>query len=313
MFLKYILLFILFTICSNFAFSGQAFRGDGVVRIFNYHLNEFAEVHFRQGEQLLPKGLKAANHLLRSRDNSETIPIDTRLLDLIDHLQDHFGADQIEIISGYRRKELNAALLKEGRGVSPVSLHMQGKALDIHIDEIREETLRDYLVKLRQGGVGYYGPMDFVHIDFGRVHQWGGRGPFPRKLVGVLNKEAPVQLTSDKNDYLPGETLHFAWTFMTLGPLTAPGRLRPGTRLRVAEEVLGGVSRKGLQLEHFGRGKWHSVPLPEIKRVDDKMSVPAAALRKPDGSIRFGKYRWLFKLEGSDDTLSSNEFYLKKQ
>lgn len=270
---------------------GQSFpRGDGRVRIFNYHLNEFAEVDFRQGESILPQGLSQVNALLRSRDNSEQAPIDPRLLDLIDHLQDHFQVDTIEIISGYRRKEFNENLLKNGHAVSPVSLHTKGQALDIHIDELREEGLRDYLQGLGLGGVGYYGPLDFIHIDVGPVRRWG-EGQGARKLVGVLKPEAPVQLTSDRNDYLPGETLLFTWT--------TPEAFR-------FEEV------QALQLELFRRGKWLPCPMDAAKAKDFRL--PATSLQCETGAKTpsYGKFRWTFRIPGNPDLLSSNEFYFKK-
>ncbi len=264
-------------------------RGDGRVRIFNYHLNEFAEIEFRQGEQLSASGLAQVQALLRSRDNAEQTAIDPRLLDLIDHLQDHFQADTIEIISGYRRKELNESLLKSGHSVSPVSLHTKGQALDIHIDELREETLRDYLLGLGLGGVGYYGPLDFIHIDVGPARRWG-EGSGPRKLVGVLLPGAPLQLTSDKNDYLPGETLIFTWT----GP----------------EDLFAQV--QGLQLEQFRRGRWVTCA-PQATGAK-AFRLPASTLRCEAGidGAGFGKFRWTFRLPGNPDLLSSNEFYLKK-
>lgn len=265
-------------------------RGDGQVRLFNYHLNEFAEIRFRDGEKILPEGLSQVNALLRSRDNSAQAPIDPRLLDLADHLQDRFQADTVEIISGYRRKEFNESLLKSGRAVSPVSLHTQGQALDIHIDEVREETLRDYLQGLGLGGVGYYGPMDFIHIDVGPVRHWG-EGPGARKLVGVLQPEAPVQLTSDKNDYLPGETLLFTWT---LPDGVSPDRVQ------------------GLRLELFRRGKWIACPLTE--GAAPAFRLPAASLQCEGAGQgpSYGKFRWVFQLPGDPAPHSSNEFYLKK-
>jgi len=266
-------------------------RGDGLLRIFNYHLNEFLEVRFRQGEKILPEALNQINALLRSRDNSEQAPIDPRLLDLIDHLQDHYQADTIEIISGYRRKEFNDSLLHSGHTVSPVSLHTKGQALDIHIDEIREETLRDYLLKLKLGGVGYYGPLDFVHIDVGPVRRWGEGVGAPRKLVGVLQPNSPLQLTSDKNDYLPGETLLFTWS----GDSSALDQV------------------SGLRLEHFYRGKW--TPCPSVSSGGKSFSLPASDLRcsTEQKTPVFGKFRWVFQAKGQGDPLSSNEFYLKKE
>jgi hypothetical protein len=221
------------------------------------------------------------------------IAIDPKLIDLLDHLQDHFQIDTIEIISGYRNPAFNKKLFQSGRQVSPRSLHMKGKAIDIHIDEIKEETLRDYLQGLKLGGVGYYGPLDFVHIDTGPVKSWGGQDNFARKLIGILDASAPVQLTSDKNDYLPGDQLYFEWKF---------------------SEGLNPKNVEGVRLEHFWRGEW--VPCPSSKSIPEKESLlPIADLNCPVGyeDSNFGKYRWIFRIKGQKELLSSNEFYLKKQ
>jgi uncharacterized protein YcbK (DUF882 family) len=266
-------------------------RGDGTIRVYNYHLDEFAEIKFRDGDKFLQAGLDQFNHLLRSRNNSEEIKINPKLLDLIDYLQHHFGADTIEIISGYRTKEFNNILLKTGHKVSPISLHTKGEALDIHIDEIREETLRDYILGLKLGGVGYYGPLDFVHIDTGPERTWGESEYFQRKLVGVLDPQAPAQLTSDKNDYLPGETLNFTWDL---------------------KEGLGWFKIKEVKLEHFWRGKWISCEISAEKKKS--FELPTTSILCPGkGNSEFGKFRWTFELDGDDKQLSSNEFYLKKQ
>jgi len=104
----------------------EGLRGDGKLRVFNYHLNEFAQIELRRDGQIVAEGLVKSNQLLRSRDNGESVIIDLRLLDLMDHLQDHFQADTIEIISGYRSKAFNEQLKREGHAVSPVSLHIKG-------------------------------------------------------------------------------------------------------------------------------------------------------------------------------------------
>ena len=265
-------------------------HGDGRMRIFNYHLDEFAEIQFRDGNKELEDGVAAIRHLLRSRDNGEVSPIAIRLIDLLDHLQDHFEADTIEIISGYRSPALNKQLQREGHAVSPVSLHVKGQATDIHIDEIREETLRDYLQGLKGGGVGYYGPMDFVHVDLGPVRKWGQTGPFPRKLVGVLEPDAPLQLTSDRNDYLPGSTLSFRWT-------------------GAARDTL-----RELQLEHFHRGRWEVITaVPRSAQQATFRLDTTDPLFHVGARPRYGKYRWTFRHGDALRLMSSNEFYLKRQ
>ncbi len=271
----------------------QAFQphGDGRLRLYNYHLDEFLEVTFRHQGQVDPQAIASIHHLLRSRDNAEQNAIDLRLLDLLDHLQDHFQIDTVEIISGYRRKEFNQRLLEAGRQVSPRSLHTQGHAVDFHIDEIREETLRDYLISLQHGGVGYYGPLDFIHIDVGPVRTWGESEDFARKLIGILVADAPVRLTSNQNDYAPQESLHFTWEYQSgFGP----------------EQV------KDIRLEHFWRGKW----LPCSTQAPDNLSstLPISDLRcSAQEAQPFGKYRWTFRIHNQNAVYSSNEFYLKKQ
>jgi len=266
--------------------------GDGKIRIYNYHLNEFAEIEFRKNKALIPTGVKQIQKILRSRDNEEIASVDLRLLDLLDHLQDYFKADTIEIISGYRRQELNDQLLKNGRNVSPRSLHVQGKAIDFHIDEIREETLRNYLQKLNLGGVGYYGPLDFIHVDTGRPRRWGSSGTFARKLIGILESTAPIQLTSDKNDYSPADPLYFTWDF------------KVGYDSKSVSDI---------RLEHFWRGKWIACPVQPVP--EKKSTLPISTLLCPQGNMLqpFGKYRWTFRVKGLGHLHSSNEFYLKKQ
>ena len=170
---------------------------------------------------------------------------------------------------------------------------MSGHALDIHIDEVREETLRDYLVSLRTGGVGYYGPFDFIHLDVGPVRRWGEEPPRARKLIGVLQPDAALQLISDRNEYLPGTTLQFSWQ----GPKDK------------------GVNMvHDIRLEYFHRGKWELVAQGTIPFKHDNFTLPFAdkLFHGTDGGIRYGKYRWTFRITGQNDLYSSNEFYLKK-
>ena len=264
----------------------EPLTGDGKIKIFNYHLNEFLEIEFKKNGQWIQEAIPKIQHLLRSRDDASTTQIDLTLIDWLDALQDHFEADTIEIISGYRRKELNDKLLKEGHSVSPVSLHTQGKALDIHIDEIREETLRDYLLSLKLGGVGYYQSLDFVHLDRGPFRTWQELGE--RKLVGVLNPKAHLQLTSNANDYLPQSTLEFKWSDSQNLP-------------------------QSLRLEVFFRGQWIKKAFFKNPQTQNwKLLSRNELFWDKNKKIQFGKYRWIFKSEGSEEENSSNEFYLKR-
>ena len=59
-------------------------------------------------------------------------------------------------------------------GVSSKSLHMEGKAIDVRLEGLALEKLRDLALAKAAGGVGYYPVSDFVHLDVGRVRSWSG-------------------------------------------------------------------------------------------------------------------------------------------
>ena len=80
-----------------------------------------------------------------------------------------------EIISGYRSPESNDKMSsRPGSGVAKKSLHMQGRAMDVRLQELRCATLRDLALAAKRGGVGYYQRSDFVHIDTGAFRTWVG-------------------------------------------------------------------------------------------------------------------------------------------
>lgn len=149
------------------------YTGDGQLTFFNTHTDELLEITYKdKKENYLDRGLRDIGYILRCRLTDEITQMDIKLIELVDHIQDHFGAGEIEVISGYRSPELNGMLRASGRGVASRSLHMKGEAIDIRIPGVPTRAVKDYAVSLKQGGVGYYSGPDFVHIDVGRVRRW---------------------------------------------------------------------------------------------------------------------------------------------
>lgn len=138
--------------------------------------------HTHTGERLLinyacdgcsPSTLKGLNSFLRDFRTGEIHPVDPALLDMLYGIQQESGSrGVIEIISGFRSPATNSRLRTNSGGVAQKSLHMQGRALDIRLTDLKTTDLRDAAVSLERGGVGYYAKSDFVHIDTGRFRTW---------------------------------------------------------------------------------------------------------------------------------------------
>lgn len=149
------------------------YEGNGRLSLLNTHTNEFMDIKYKDHDgKYIDGGLKNINYMLRCRLTGQVEHMSLKLVELLGHIQDHFRASEIDVISGYRSPELNTVLRSSGHGVAKKSLHMQGMAIDIRIPNVPTKTVRDYAMSLKAGGVGYYSGPDFVHIDVGRVRHW---------------------------------------------------------------------------------------------------------------------------------------------
>jgi len=93
---------------------------------------------------------------LRDRDNDDVMRPNTRLMRLLSYLADHFNGRTIVVVSAYRSEQ-------NGNGGS--SRHGTGEAVDIRVEGVPNEVLRDYCLTLSKVGVGYYPRGSFVHVD----------------------------------------------------------------------------------------------------------------------------------------------------
>lgn len=144
------------------------------LHLYNIHTGEFVKTTFQQSGRYDQQGLDQLDHLLRDHRSGESTLISRTLLDDIHTLQQLFKPNQaIEIISGYRSPKTNEKLRAMGHGVAKRSLHMQGKAIDIRIPGVNLRQVRKAALALKSGGVGYYPKSGFIHLDVGRVRQWG--------------------------------------------------------------------------------------------------------------------------------------------
>jgi len=139
------------------------------------HTGEILDTVFATAEGYRPGELGRLDWLLRDFRTGDVLPLDPRLFDLLASLADAAGLEpRYQVISGYRTPATNAMLVATTDGVSSKSLHMEGKAIDVRLEGLALEKLRDLALAKAAGGVGYYPVSDFVHLDVGRVRSWSG-------------------------------------------------------------------------------------------------------------------------------------------
>ncbi|MEM7138922.1 MAG: LysM peptidoglycan-binding domain-containing protein [Myxococcota bacterium] len=106
--------------------------------------------------KVIPKGRQKLARFLRDRESGEVRRPHVRLMRVLSYLSDRFNGRTIEVVSAYRSPK---------SGGSESSRHATGEAVDIRVEGVPNEVLRDYCLTLSRLGVGYYPRSSFVHID----------------------------------------------------------------------------------------------------------------------------------------------------
>jgi uncharacterized protein YcbK (DUF882 family) len=138
------------------------------------HTRERLSAVYYESGRYLATALTQVNQLLRDFRTEAVYPIDPRLLDQLFMLQSLAGSDQaFEVISGFRSPATNTSLRRRSGGVAEHSLHMEGRAIDVRLPGRSTQQLVVLARQQQWGGVGFYRQSDFVHLDTGRVRNWG--------------------------------------------------------------------------------------------------------------------------------------------
>ena len=202
--------------------------------IYSYKFNELtkicADISSKGEVSVTPDASKNFSHALRSPDGAETA-MDPRLLELFFKISRHFQVESFELISGYRSPTYNAGLKNDGRGVAEASVHTQGAAADIHLNEISEFELWKFVKKAGLGGAGFYPCYNFVHIDVAKPRFWSEECS-ERKITG----EGPIVFVTKENSYVSSGLF---------------SRKKLPKKLKIAPELPASAV-----LERFVDGKW---------------------------------------------------------
>jgi uncharacterized protein YcbK (DUF882 family) len=143
--------------------------------VLNTHTGEVVDAIYWTDRGYQPAELGRLDWVLRDHRSGDVLAIDRRLFDLLNELAASAGVSpRYQLISGYRSPATNAKLAAASDGVTPRSLHMEGRAIDERLEGLPTAKLRDLALRMQAGGVGYYPQSDFVHLDLGRVRSWSG-------------------------------------------------------------------------------------------------------------------------------------------
>jgi uncharacterized protein YcbK (DUF882 family) len=145
------------------------------INLRNIHTDEKLEAVYWENGQYVPDAVQALNKVLRDYRNDETHPMDTGLYDILDQIRAKTQSKApFQIISGYRSPATNRMLAERSGEVAKRSLHMDGKAMDIKLEDVDLRYVRQAALDIGRGGVGYYPTSNFVHVDVGPVRKWSG-------------------------------------------------------------------------------------------------------------------------------------------
>lgn len=160
-------------IYANSNASSNASSPERTLEFINLHTDETLSSCYWANGVYDENSLNEINQILRDHRANEIYAMDTRLIDLLHTLHAMTESKApFHIISGYRSPQTNEKLRKQGSGVAKRSLHMQGKAIDVRLPDVKLSKLRDAAISLEAGGVGYYAKSNFIHLDIGKPRSW---------------------------------------------------------------------------------------------------------------------------------------------
>jgi uncharacterized protein YcbK (DUF882 family) len=153
--------------------SGPLIKPARFLAFNNLHTGETTKLVYWEKGRYIKGALAEINHILRDHRTNDVARIDTALLDQLFVLHTKLGSrTPFQVISGYRSPKSNSMLHNHSNGVAKKSMHVQGKAIDIRLQDAHLINVRNAALAMNCGGVGYYPESQFVHIDTGRVRHW---------------------------------------------------------------------------------------------------------------------------------------------
>jgi uncharacterized protein YcbK (DUF882 family) len=141
------------------------------LNLLNAHTKETFSGIYRDDNGPIPWVMEEISVFLRDFRSGDKIGIDAELLDFLSGVMQSVGQSRVTILSAYRTPETNAMLARQGFKPAENSLHLYGRALDVHFGDRLADAIKAARA-MQRGGVGWYPHSSFMHIDTGPVRNW---------------------------------------------------------------------------------------------------------------------------------------------
>jgi len=128
----------------------------GKLKLYNVNMRESIDVDLYDDQGMIREdSLETLNHFWRCRRTGTEKPINPHLFELLSMIQDHFGGQTIELVSGFRNQE------------RVTSYHFHGSASDIRVAGVAPRDVHSFVQTLDTGhmGLGIYPRAGFIHVD----------------------------------------------------------------------------------------------------------------------------------------------------
>ncbi|MFN5744690.1 MAG: YcbK family protein [Methylococcaceae bacterium] len=152
---------------------GNVLSRERTLSFHNVNTDEELVIRCRPEQDYDRETRQRFSNLLRDHHADEVREMDPGLIDVFFALSALTGTTgTFKVLSGYRSPETNSWLRRFSHGVAEHSMHIEGKAVDIRMDELSTHQIHQAGLALAMGGVGYYPRSDFVHLDTGSIRSW---------------------------------------------------------------------------------------------------------------------------------------------
>ena len=172
-------------------------KDKGIVSLYRPALSRSVKIRLLDAQgRLRPTAARTLASLFADRRTKRSRRPNLRLIRLLARVSSHFGGKRMVIISGYRAPS---------KLTRRTSKHTMGDAVDIRIDGVTNEELRDYCNRFERVGVGYYPRSTFVHFDVRSSRaswvDWSRPGEAPHYLKpGEMPEEDEIDVVLDRGE-----------------------------------------------------------------------------------------------------------------